>query len=100
MVVFTIVDKMTSLSPTNCPKKASFEITLLARHNDTTVQTRTTLSFLFWDTLYIAAYLPEELIRDVRIVNARIVPHNIHMNQICGDRRFFGCNVNLRTRWV
>jgi len=51
--------------------------------------------------LYVAAaYLPEELVGDIRVTDTRIVSHNAHLNQFGSDLRFYGCNVNFRIRRI
>ena len=43
-------------------------------------------------------YLPEELVGDVRIADARVVSHDAILDQVGSYLWFFGCNVNLRTQ--
>ena len=45
---------------------------------------------------YFVAYLPEQLVRDIGVADARIVVHDALLDQIGSELRLFSCNVNFR----
>ena len=44
---------------------------------------------------YFVAYLPEQLVRDIGVADARIVVHDALLDQIGSELRLFSCNVNF-----